>query len=172
MGVIGAEQALRLQVYAAHSTSLEAATVGGRWGGQAVPVVRQGRKLWSKTLAVLAWGIRGWSGAEGAEEPVLPTRGHGPVAQKAGQAGSWTNQTVALHLPTPGAQALRLGAFWLLSFQKPSKVDGTPILQIRGTKWLIADKRQSQNVKPSVSRCLLHFGRLDWKGTLSCGGWL
>ena len=34
----------------AHSTSLEAATVG------VVPVVRQRRKLWSKTLVVLPWG--------------------------------------------------------------------------------------------------------------------
>lgn len=50
MKVLGAELALTLQVYTAYSTSLEAATVG------VVPVVRQRRKLWSKTLVVLPWG--------------------------------------------------------------------------------------------------------------------
>lgn len=48
--VLGAELALTLQVYTAHSTSLEAATVG------VVPVVRRRRKHWSKTLVVLPWG--------------------------------------------------------------------------------------------------------------------
>lgn len=47
-----------------------------------MPVVSQERELWSKTLAVLAWG--GWSGAGDSEEPMMSIQGHGTPAKKSG----------------------------------------------------------------------------------------